>query len=213
MVDIIPIDEIEKSIANTENACVAENNNSEDVQKEKSITEVSVEDLKVAVPTGYSEENVDAVVDIMSTKNALDDKSTVDVLTSAKRSQLIDRANAKVKSAQKKVIDAETDIQKAEHENFEGLLNTFGFFYHLPRWLTKVIVYILTPFFLLFGLVIGLPCGCVKILIDNIESIVTRYEKTDEKSKPRIKITILILLILIVVGAICLTVLSCLHII
>lgn len=196
MVNLTPISELEKEA------------------NKKSITEVKIDDIKVAIDTNKScEKQVEDVVDLMATAQALNDKNTNDVIVGAKRSELLDKATAKVKTAQKQVIETETEIQKAEHEGYEGILETFGFFRHLPRWLTKFIVYLLTPFFILFGFIIGLPCGCIKILMENIESIVTRYENSNDKSKPRIKITILILLILVCLGAICLTVLGCLHII
>lgn len=158
-------------------------------------------------------EQVEDFVDVNATMAAARDEGTQDILTQQKKEQLIGKASAKVKETQREVIKAETEIQKAERETYEGILETFGFFRHLPRWLLKAIVVALTPFYFLIGLLIGIPCGFIKILIDNIDGIICKYEKTEEKTKPRIKVVIWVLLALVALGAICLTILGCLHII
>ena len=194
--------------------------NNEIVVKDNSTTQqISLGDLtvdkvkfKLDTAKGYEEQATDVAM-AMATAKAVQDETTTEMLSGAKKTELISSATEKVKKAQKGVIEAETEIQKAERESYEGILETFGFFRHLPHWLTKIIVYSLTPFFILLGFIIGIPCGFVKILIDNIDGIICKYEKAGETSKPRIKVVIWILLALIVVGAICLTVLGCLHII
>ena len=181
---------------------------------EKPITDVGVEDIVVHLDKSQDvSKQAEQLAELMSTARVMQDEDTKDVLASSKKSELIDRSVAKVKAAQKGVIEAETEVQKAEQESYEGLLTTFGFFHHLPRWLTKILVYCLTPFFLIIGFVIGIPCGLVKILIENIEGIIVKYQKTDDNVKPRIRVTIWILLGLVCLTAVCLTVLGCLHII
>jgi len=183
-------------------------------KEEKSINDISISDVKFALDKSKTyEEQAEDVAMAVATAQAVQDENTTEVLSGAKKSELISKATTRVKTAQKDVIEAETEIQKAERESYEGILETFGFFRHLPRWLTKIIVYALTPFFLLLGFIIGIPCGFIKILIDNIDGIICKYEKAGEKSKPRIKVTIWVLLALVIVGAVCLTVLACLHII
>ena len=173
-----------------------------------------LENLQAEVDTTKSfSQQVEDYVDVNATMAAAKDEGTQEILTQQKKEQLIGKASAKVKETQRDVLKAETEIQKAERETYEGILETFGFFRHLPRWLLKAIVIALTPFYFIIGLLIGIPCGIIKILIDNIDSIICKYEKTEEKSKPRIKVVVWILLALIVLGAICLTVLGCLHII
>lgn len=181
---------------------------------EKPITDVGVEDIVVHLDKSQDvSKQAEQLAELMSTARVMQDEDTKDVLASSKKSELIDRSVAKVKAAQKGVIEAETEVQKAEQESYEGLLTTFGFFHHLPRWLTKILVYCLTPFFLIIGFIIGIPCGLVKILIENIEGIIVKYQKTDDNVKPRIRVTIWILLGLVCLTAVCLTVLGCLHII
>lgn len=181
---------------------------------EKPITDVGVKDIVVHLDKSQDvSKQAEQLAELMSTARVMQDEATKDVLASSKKSELIDRSVAKVKAAQKGVIEAETEVQKAEQESYEGLLTTFGFFHHLPRWLTKILVYCLTPFFLIIGFIIGIPCGLVKILIENIEGIIVKYQKTDDNVKPRIRVTIWILLALVCLTAVCLTVLGCLHII
>ena len=186
----------------------------EEKTKEISLGDLSVEKVRFKLDTakGYEEQAQDVAM-AMATARAVQDETTTEELSTAKKTELISSATEKVKKAQKNVIQAETEIQKAERESYEGILETFGFFRHLPHWLTKTIVYALTPFFIILGFIIGIPCGFIKILIDNIDGIICKYEKAGETSKPRIKVVIWVLLALMVVGAICLTVLGCLHII
>lgn len=186
----------------------------EQEEAKKSLPSVSLEDVKFKLNTDQSfEKQAEDVAMAMATARAVNDENTSETLSGAKKAELISSATEKVKKAQKGVIEAETEIQKAERDSYEGILETFGFFRHLPRWLTKIIVYALTPFFILLGFIIGIPCGFVKILIDNIDGIICKYEKTGEHSKPRIKVVIWVLLALVVVAAVCLTTLACLHII
>ena len=218
MLELTPIDKIREE-CDRENSIV-----------EKSITDVDVKDITVHLDKSQDvSKQAEQLADLMSTARVIQDEDTQSVLASSKKSELIDRSQsvlasskkselidrsvAKVKAAQKGVIEAETEVQKAEQESYEGLLTTFGFFHHLPRWLTKILVYCLTPFFLVIGFVIGIPCGLVKILIENIEGIIVKYQKTDDNVKPRIRVTIWILFALICLAAICFTVLGCLHII
>ena len=144
-----------------------------------------LENLQAEVDTTKSfSQQVEDYVDVNATMAAAKDEGTQEILTQQKKEQLIGKASAKVKETQRDVLKAETEIQKAERETYEGILETFGFFRHLPRWLLKAIVIALTPFYFIIGLLIGIPCGIIKILIDNIDSIICKYEKTEEKSKP-----------------------------
>ena len=183
-------------------------------ESEKSLSDISISDVKFKVDTtkNYEEQARDVAM-AMATAKAVSDEATSVGLSTAKKEELLTQAEVKVKTAQKEVIEAETEIQKADRESYEGMLETFGFYRHLPRWLLKAIVISLTPFYYLIGFIIGIPCGFIKILIENIDGIIVKYDKTGDKVKPRIRVTIWILLALIVVTAVCLTVLGCLHII
>ena len=187
------------------------------VQEEPKTTlaNVDVKNIKVKVNEDKSyEEQAEDIINMKSVVDVANDEDTGKVLMGQKKSQLIDKARKKTKEAQSDVIKAETEIQKAEREQYEGILETFGFYKHFPHWMMKAIVIILTPFLFIIGLVIGLPCGAVKILIDNVEGIVTKYNSASEKGgKTQIKVTIIIVLVLAVIAAICLTTLACLHII
>ena len=79
--------------------------------------------------------------------------------------------------------------------------------------MTKIIVLVLTPFLMTIGFVIGIPCGFVKILMENIESIVCRYEKATDTVRPKIKVTVWILLVMVSITALCLTLLKCFNVI
>lgn len=181
-------------------------------ENEKALTDVKLEDIKFKLNTNQSlEGQAEDVAGALSIAGALKNEDTAEELISKKSEELVNKAKAKASDAQKKAIEAETEVQKAERDLYEAVLNTFGIYKHLPRWLMKCMVFILSPLYTIIGLLIGIPCGFVKIMIDNLDGIVCRYEKTANGTKPKIKVIFWILLGLIVIGAICLTVLKCLD--
>lgn len=182
--------------------------------KKKSIDKISVSDIKIKLNDQKSiESQAEDVVGAMVTASAINDDKVKEALTNKKAEELVNRAEEKASKAKTQSINAETELQKAERDLYEAVLNTFGIYKHLPRGLMKALVWIFSPLFVLISLIIGIPCGFVKIIIDNLDGIICRYDKTGDGVKPKIKIVFWVILGLLVVGAICLTVLACLHII
>lgn len=186
----------------------------QDEEKKKSIDKISVADIKIKLDDNKSiESQAEDVVGAMVTASAITDENIKSALTDKKAEELVNKANEKATKAKKVAIDAETELQKAERDLYEAVLNTFGIYKHLPRGLMKTLVWIFSPLYTIISLLIGIPCGFCKILIDNLDGIVCRYDKTGDVVKPKIKTIFWIVFALIIVGAICLTVLACLHII
>lgn len=182
--------------------------------KKKSIDKISVGDIKIKLDDKKSiESQAEDVVGAMVTAGAINDEKVKETLTNKKAEELVNRAEEKASKAKTQSINAETELQKAERDLYEAVLNTFGIYKHLPRGLMKTLVWIFSPLFVIISLLIGIPCGFVKIIIDNLDGIICRYDKTGDGVKPKIKIVFWVILGLLVVGAICLTVLACLHII
>lgn len=182
--------------------------------KKKSIDKISVSDIKIKLDDKKSiESQAEDVVGAMVTASAINDEKVKETLTNKKAEELVNRAEEKASKAKTQSINAETELQKAERDLYEAVLNTFGIYKHLPRGLMKTLVWIFSPLFVIISLLIGIPCGFVKIIIDNLDGIICRYDKTGDGVKPKIKIVFWVILGLLVVGAICLTVLACLHII
>lgn len=182
--------------------------------KKKSIDKISVSDIKIKLNDQKSiESQAEDVVGAMVTASAINDNKVKEALTNKKAEELVNRAEEKASKAKTQSINAETELQKAERDLYEAVLNTFGIYKHLPRGLMKTLVWIFSPLFVIISLLIGIPCGFVKIIIDNLDGIICRYDKTGDGVKPKIKIVFWVILALLVVGAICLTVLACLHII
>lgn len=182
--------------------------------KKKSIDKISVGDIKIKLDDKKSiESQAEDVVGAMVTASAINDEKVKETLTNKKAEELVNRAEEKASKAKTQSINAETELQKAERDLYEAVLNTFGIYKHLPRGLMKTLVWIFSPLFVIISLLIGIPCGFVKIIIDNLDGIICRYDKTGDGVKPKIKIVFWVILGLLVVGAICLTVLACLHII
>ena len=183
-------------------------------EKKKSIDKISVADIKIKLDDNKSiESQAEDVVGAMVTASAITDENIKSALTDKKAEELVNKANEKATKAKKVAIDAETELQKAERDLYEAVLNTFGIYKHLPRGLMKTLVWIFSPLYTIISLLIGIPCGFCKILIDNLDGIVCRYDKTGDVVKPKIKTIFWIVFALIIVGSICLTVLACLHII
>lgn len=205
-------DELEKIQSEIENRKLELALQEED--KKKSIDKISVSDIKIKLDDSKSiESQAEDVVGAMVTASAINDDKIKTALTDKKAEELVNRAEEKASRAKTQSINAETELQKAERDLYEAVLNTFGIYKHLPRGLMKTLVWIFSPLFVVISLLIGIPCGFVKIIIDNLDGIICRYDKTGDGVKPKIKIVFWIILGLLVVGAICLTVLACLHII
>lgn len=209
MIEMTNFDELEKEQEQKQETAVQVANTTE-----KSIADVTLKDVHFKLNTDKTyEEQAEDVVGAMATAKAVEDKGTVDALASAKQSELIDKQYTKVKQAKKQSIEAETEIQKAEWDTYKVLFDTFNINSHLPKWLQKIVVSILTPFYLVFVLAIKVPCGFVRMLIDGIDGIICRYERADERTRPRIKVTVWIIFALIVASAVVLGTLGGLKII
>ncbi len=181
---------------------------------DKSIADVSLSDIHFKLNTTQSyEEQAKDVVNAMATAKAVKDQNTVDALAKGKQDELIGEQQAKIKKTQRDLKDSETELQKAEFDSNKTLFDTFNIVSHLPKWLQMIVVPLLTPFYLIGVLVIKVPCGFVRMLIDGIDGIICRYEKADERTRPRIKVTVWIIFGMLVAGAIALGVLAGLKII
>lgn len=181
-------------------------------QKEKSLADVKLEDIRFRLDTDKSlQDQAEDVAGALSIAGALQKEETSKQLIDKKSEELVDKAKSKAAEAKAKALDAETEVQKAEQTLYEAVLQTFGIFKHLPRWLMKIVTVIFSPVYLLFCFIIGTPCALVKIIIENLDGIVCRYEKVGNTTKPKIRVIFWIILSLLVVSAICLTVLKCLN--
>lgn len=177
----------------------------------KAITEFSADDIKFKIDNSKSmEEQAKDVVGAMATARAVQDEETVDKLTQEKTEELVADAQAKRKEAESRNINAETGKQEANRGKYEAVLESFGIKKHLPLWLLYLLVGLLSPIYVIFCIVIGVPCGVVKILIDNIDNILVRYEKVESGNRPKIKVTVWILIALVGAAIVALTVLKCL---
>ena len=181
---------------------------------DKSIADVSLKDVKFKLDSNQTyEQQAKDVVNAMATAKAVEDEATVQALAKGKQDELIGEQQSKVKKTQKDFINAQTEVQKAEYDSNKALFDTFNIVSHLPKWLQMIVVPLLTPFYLIGVLVIKVPCGFVRMLIDGIDGIICRYEKADERTRPRIKVAVWVIFGLLVAGAITLGVLGGLKII
>lgn len=180
----------------------------------KPIDQISVSDIKMKIDADKDMgEQAKEVVSALATVSAIQDETVRKDITNKKAEELVNEASEKATQAKEKAVQAETDLQKAERDHYEAVLNTFGIYKHLPRGLMKLLVWIFSPLYVALSLIIGVPCGIVKVSIDNLDGIVCRYDKTGDTVKPKLKVIFWIIFALAVVAAICLTILACCHII
>lgn len=213
MIELIDFDELEKkqeqkTEQEPEKAVALPN------MMDKSIADVSLSDIHFKLDTTQSyEDQAKDVVNATAIAKAVKDQNTVEMLAKGKQDELIGEQQAKIKKTQRDLKDSETELQKAEFDSNKTLFDTFNIVSHLPKWLQMIVVPLLTPFYLIGVLVIKVPCGFVRMLIDGVDGIICRYEKADERTRPRIKVTVWIIFGMLVAGAIALGVLAGLKII
>ena len=65
-----------------------------------------------------------------------------------------------------------------------------------------MIVVLLTPIYLIFLVVIGIPIGAVHFAIDCLDGLFIRYDKVDKDRKPKVKVIGWVVLALGIVCAI-----------
>lgn len=198
MIELTNFDELEKEQEQNQEKSVQVANTTE-----KSIADVTLKDVhfKLNTEQTYEDQAKDAV-NAMTIAKAVKDDGFIETLAKGKQNELIGEQQAKITKTKKELKDSETELQQAEYDSNKTLFDTFNIVSHLPKWLQYIIVPLLTPFFLIGVLVIKVPCGFVRMLIDGIDGIICRYERADERTRPRIKVTVWIIFALVVASAV-----------
>lgn len=195
------IEEIKKELSETANPV-----------ERKALGEISVNDIEMTLDKTKSyEEQAEDVVGAMATARAVSDEKVAQELSEKKAEELKAKASQKAKQAVTDDINAETEKQEATRKLYEAVLETFGVKKHLPQWLMRTMVFIFTPIYIILSLIIGIPCGCAKTIIDNVDNIICRYESAAQTSKPKIKVTIWVLLVLLILATAAVITLKCLN--
>lgn len=205
-----------KSIEEIRELVKSENNALQSTPHEetKALGEVDVNDIRFKLDTTKSfEQQAEDVVGAMAIAKAVSDESTAKDLAVKKAEELKTKASQKLKKAKTDDIIAETEWQEAKRSKNEAVLQTFGINKHLPEWLLRIMVVLFSPIYILFTILIGVPCGIVKVIIDNIDNILVRYEKANETNRPKIKIAVWVILVLCVLATATFILLKCLNII
>lgn len=181
----------------------------EEPVERKALSDIDVDDIKFTLDHNKSyEEQAEDVVGAIATATAVQDLKTAQDIADKKAEELKAKANKKLLDAQTQDLNSTVEKQEAERAKYEAVLQTFGITKHLPNWLLKIMVALFSPIYIILTILIGIPCGVVKVLIDNIDNILVRYESAKTTYKPKIKITVWIILIVAVLGGIALTILK-----
>lgn len=175
----------------------------------KALSDIDVDDIKLTLNHNKSyEEQAEDVVGAIATATAVQDLKTAQDIADKKAEELKVKANKKLLDAQTQDLNSTVEKQEAERAKYEAVLQTFGITKHLPNWLLKIMVALFSPIYIVLNILIGIPCGIVKVLIDNIDNILVRYETAKTSYKPKIKVTVWVILVLAVLGGIALVVLK-----
>lgn len=198
------MDEKDKAEQEHESLETEQNNAVLAVENEcKAITEISANDIKLKIDESKSmEQQAEDVVGAMATAKAVQDEETAKALTDKKAEELLAKAEAKKKEAKTAETKAEVKLQEANRSKNEAVLQTFGINKHLPDWLLKIMVVLFAPIYIVLSFIIGVPCGVIKFLIDDIDNILVTYENAEAQGKRKIKVTVWIAFISMLVVAI-----------
>ena len=184
--------------------------NNNELHEVKPVESIGLSDIKTNIDhTKSVQEQIEDVVDIASSVSALKDENTIEQITEKKKEEILEKADVKVKKAKQEATAAETDLQKAKREKFALLFDTFGVTKHIPEWLLKTLMFIFAPFYVLFVIIIGIPTGFVRFLIDCIDGILIRYDDVDGVRKGKLKATVWVILVLVVLATASLVTLKC----
>lgn len=180
----------------------------------RSITDISAQDIKVALDKNKSfEEQAEDVVGAMATAKAVQDENVAQALADQKAQEMLAKSQAKVKTAEAQAIDAETGKQKERRKLYEAVLNDFGVLAHLPQWLMVILVALLSPLYLIKTILIGVPFGIVKTIVDNLDNVMCRYQDVNDNVKPKVKAGFIFIVVVVALVFIALITLKCLKII
>ena len=188
--------EIEKKKLEESNSIVEKKDNEKPITGLKSITDISAKDIKLKVDESKSmEEQTEEVVGALATVAAVQDERVAKDISDKKADELKARYGAKKIQAETEETEAIVRQQEANRMKNEAVLQTFCINKHLPDWLLKIMVLVFSPIYIVLSLVIGIPCGVVKVLIDNIDNILVTYENAESKGKRKIKTTVILAMI------------------
>lgn len=163
----------------------------------------SIDDIKLELDKTKSlKEQAKDVVDLAATSKAVQDEKLVDDITNLKKEELKTNAESSLKEEQVKSKETEKKLQEANYGVYNGIATLIGLKKPLPNPMLKALMWILSPFLVLYYFIIGLITGIINITMDCINSIVIRFA---EFTKPAKKI-ILFVLLLAVVGSIIITI-------
>jgi len=178
----------------------------------KALGQVNMNDIRFTLDKSKSyEQQAEDVVGAMATAKAVSNETTTKDLADKKAEELKTKASQKLRKAQTDDIIAETEKQEASRSKNEAVLQTFGVNKHLPEWLLRIMVVLFSPIYIILTIIIGVPCGVVKVLIDNIDNILVRYESAKDTNRPKIKIAVWVILVLGVLATATFTILKCLN--
>lgn len=170
---------------------------------QKSISDITMHDIQVQLDGNKTfEEQAEDVARMGAVVKAVEDEDVRTAMARSKGEQLVERGKTKATEARANRIQAETQEQKNKSDLYQAVLETFGIFKHFPDWLMRMIVVLLTPIYLIFLVVIGIPIGAVHFAIDCLDGLFIRYDKVDKDRKPKVKVIGWVVLALGIVCAI-----------
>ena len=122
-------------------------------------------------------------VDVLATKNAIQDEQLGDKLTEKKKQELETNADTNLKKEKAKAKLAEVEIQNAEYDSYSGVATYAGIKKPLPKKMQKILFTALAFVQMILLLIVSIPTSIVNILADAINSIVEKLSKIAKSAR------------------------------
>lgn len=184
----------------------AEEVSEQSVEQPQPIVEVRKEErqniggLEVVLDKSKSvSEQAEDMVEAAATAAAVEDDELVQDLTDIKKDELKHGFEAKLKRKQSESANAETELQKANYGNYQGIAELIGLKKPLPNATLKALMLILQPILVVYYAVVGSVTGIINITMECVNSIAERFVEFTKSAKKIIVIVFLIALITIII--------------
>jgi hypothetical protein len=122
-------------------------------------------------------------VDVLATKNAIQDEQLGEELTDTKKQELKIGAQANLQKEKAKAKLAEVEIQNAEYDSYNGVATYAGIKKPLPKKMQKILFTTLAFFQMIWLILIGIPTSIITITADAIDNIISKMSKIAKSSR------------------------------
>lgn len=122
-------------------------------------------------------------IDVLATKNAIQDEALGDDLTKSKKEELKISADVKLQKEKAKAKNAEVEMQNAEYESYQGVATYAGIKKPLPKKMQKILFTALAFVQMILLLIVSIPTSIVNILADAVNSVIVKLSQIAKSAR------------------------------